>query len=218
MEIYEKTCCCTITIHDLDDFLVRIKDWFLKFPPPPPDPPFPGPSPDPMLDPIPDKDADRTLKLARSSDIKIPLGNPPQRLLQDVQILSSLSPNEKLAYFDIHDYLYPLFCYCTSKKVGETTINEKGEFSHCFPKKFYIRNCRTSYFYKVKQWHENQWVYIYDGSNINDYFRADEEASLRTWKGMACGPDEGITPPGEFVLLENIGAIPSWELKSNTEL
>ncbi|HEX6067886.1 MAG TPA: hypothetical protein VFZ05_03715, partial [Nitrososphaera sp.] len=74
--------------------------------------------------------------------------------------------------------------------------------------------CRITYYYKVRQWQNNQWVYIYDGSTTNDYFKASDDAHLRTWKGLACDPGSEVPGDGNFVMLENIGAIPSWKLVS----
>jgi hypothetical protein len=125
-----------------------------------------------------------------------------------------------MTYLESHDYLSPIFCSCSTKKVAETAVSGDGEFSVCFRAPLVPFRCRVSYFYKVRQWQGNQWVYIYDGAAVNAYFKASDDAHLKTWKGIACNPDGGggiPNPGGEFVMLENIGVIPSWKLASPTQ-
>jgi hypothetical protein len=218
VEVYEKICCCTIRPFDIDDLLDRLREWLEKIPPIPPiDPegpigPIPGPDPAPF-----GREIAKTVKLVHASAIKMPLGNMPQRLVDDYQALSAMPPENRLEYINARDYLYPIFCTCSSRKVGETPVNEDGEFSLCYFKGLTRSGCRTTYYYKVRQWQENQWVYIYDGSTTNEYFKASDDAQLRTWKGLACQPEGGINPGGDFVMLENIGSTQSWRLASPTQ-
>lgn len=214
VEVYEKTCCCTLRPpFDIDDLLGRLKDW-LEFIPPIPEP-IPIPLPWPGPDPVPFRQIVRAARMARALDVQVPLGNPPEKLGEDYYALSVLPASERLAYIDDHYYLYPICCTCSTKKVGETPVNESGEFSFCYWRQRVRAGCRITYYYKVRQWQDNQWVYIYDGSTSNDYFRASDDAHLRTWKGLACDPGSCIPDPGgNFVMLENIGTIPSWKLVS----
>lgn len=219
VEVYQKTCCCTwppiITDIDIVDWL---REWIEKFPPIPPiDPWPPGPFPGPGPDPAPFFRETRNAKIARALDRPLPLGNVPERLVQDVHAMSLMTtPAERMAYLEPREYLCPIFCSCSTKKVTETAVSPDGEFSVCFRAPLTPFRCRVTYFYKVRQWQGNQWVYIYDGSTVNEYFSASDDAHLRTWKGIACSPDGGgiPNPGGEFVMLENIGVIPSWKLAS----
>jgi len=218
VEVYEKTCCCTIRPFDIDSLLDRIRELLERIPPIPPiDPegpigPIPGPDPAPF-----GRDIAKTAKLAQASTTKIPLGIMPERLVADYQTLSTMPPEKRLDYINARDYLYPIFCTCSSRKVGETPVNEDGEFSLCYFRGLTKSGCKTTYYYKVRQWQENQWVYIYDGLTTNEYFKASDDAHLRTWKGLACRPEGGINPGGDFVMLENIGSTPSWRLASPTQ-
>ena len=227
VEVYEKTCCCKLGFSfDIDSLLARLKDWLEKIPPiPEPDPwpigplpepesipiPIPGPGPDPL----PFRQIERVARISKAIDVQVPLGNPPEKLAYDYYALATLQPSERPAYIDDHYYLYPLFCTCSTKKVGETSVNENGEFSFCYLRPPVSSGCKVTYYYKVRQWQDNQWVYIYDGSTTNDYFKESDDARLRTWKGLACDPGTTIPDPGgDFVMLENIGVIPSWKLDS----
>jgi hypothetical protein len=215
VEVYQKTCCChwpPIIDVDIFDWL---REWIEKFPPIPVDPWPPGPFPGPGPDPAPFREA-KNAKIARALDRPLPLGNVPEKLVQDVHAMYMMTTAaERTAYVQEREYLSPIFCSCTTKKVTETAVSGDGEFSACFRAPLVPFGCRVTYFYKVRQWQGNQWVYIYDGATVNDYFKASDDAHLKTWKGIACNPDGGTpTPGGEFVMLENIGVIPSWKLAS----
>jgi hypothetical protein len=218
VEVYEKTCCCR-PWPPFDDILKRLREILQSMPPiPDPDPgplhvgpeigPMPGPDPMPIS-------AVKNAMLMRAIGAPIPLGNPPEKLGQDLQALSAMQVSERQAYIDDHYYLYPIFCSCSTRKVGETTVDENGEFSFCYHRPITPFRCYSTYYYKVRQWQGNQWVYIYDGSTTHDYFRQSDDAHLKTWKGRACDPGDGVPDPGtQFVMLENIGVIPSWRLAS----
>jgi hypothetical protein len=204
VEVYQKTCCCHWPpILDIDIF-DWLREWIEKFPPIPVDPWPPGPFPGPGPDPAPFVRETRNAKIARALDRPLPLGNMPERLAEDVHALSLMAtPAERMTYLESHDYLSPIFCSCSTKKVAETAVSGDGEFSVCFRAPLVPFRCRVSYFYKVRQWQGNQWVYIYDGAAVNAYFKASDDAHLKTWKGIACNPDGGgiPNPGGEFVML-----------------
>ncbi|NOJ27181.1 MAG: hypothetical protein DA330_04130 [Nitrososphaera sp.] len=219
VEVYEKTCCCRLWPPYID-IIDRLRDIIDGWPPIP-DPigpielPDPIPIPMPGPDPAPFRESLRNVRLLRASGAKIPLGNPPEKLGEDYYALSSMPAEQRLAYLDDRYYLYPIFCSCSTRKVGETAVDEDGEFSFCYRRNLTTSGCRVTYFYKVRQWQGNQWVYIYDGSTTHEYFRESDDAHLRTWKGRACEPGDDIPDIGtEFVMLENIGVIPSWKLAS----
>ena len=219
VEVYQKTCCCHWPPIDIE-IVDWLREWIEKFPPIPVDSWPPGPFPGPGPDPAPFREA-RSAKIARALDRPLPLGNVPEKLAEDVHALSMMAPAERTGYLEAREYLSPIFCSCSTKKVTETAVSGDGEFSACFRAPLTPFRCRVTYFYKVRQWQGNQWVYIYDGSTVNEYFSASDDAHLRTWKGIACTPDGGPNPGGEFVMLENIGVIPSWKLASpvqDTEL
>ena len=219
VEVYEKTCCCHFR-PPFDDLLDRLREILETIPPiPDPDPgplgPWPEVGPTPGPDPAPIR-AIKMAKLMRATGSPIPLGNPPEKLGQDFYALSAMTTvSERQAYIDDHYYLYPIFCTCSTRKVGETAVDQNGEFSFCHRRPITPFRCRITYYYKVRQWQGNQWVYIYDGSTTNDYFGQSDDAHLKTWKGRACDPGDGVPDPGsQFVMLENIGVIPSWHLAS----
>ncbi|HXG07757.1 MAG TPA: hypothetical protein VNI77_10585 [Nitrososphaera sp.] len=194
----------------------RIREWLEKITPIPPiDPEGPiGSIPRP--DPAPfGRGVSKILRLVRVSVTRIPLGNVPQRLVDYYQAFYTMRPEKRLDYINVHDYLYPIFCTCSSRKVGKTPVNEDGEFSLRFFGGATKSGCRTVYYYKVRQWQEDQWVYIYDGQTTNKYFKASDDARLRTWKGLACPPSGGHKSWRGFVMLEDIGCTPSWRLASS---
>ena len=98
--------------------------------------------------------------------------------------------------------------------LGETPLNPDGSFSFCyryFP--FFLFNCRTSYFYKVKQLVAGDWTYVYDGSAAHQYFTADQVANLATQTGVQCVRPSPI--PTGSVTLEAIGTTYAWDLNSH---
>jgi hypothetical protein len=225
VEIYQKTCCCDPRIIIDECIPCKIFEWLEEIPPIPdpgpifdiPPKPEPIPKPGPGPDPAPFKLLSKSLKQTLAVSKELPLGNIPERLISDAVVMSRLAPEKQLEYIDEHYYLKPLFCSCSSKKIGETTVNESGEFSFCFPHipRIHLKICTTTYYYKVKQFQGNKWVYIYDGSTVNEYFKADEEAAISTWKGQACQPPGDVPDTGDdFVLLEYVGLTPSYKLQS----
>ena len=141
---------------------------------------------------------------------------PNTQLQQDLQTMQSLSPADAATYFQAHPSLWPIWCSCTSGKLGETSVNPDGTFSFCYDQYLLpILNCFHSYFYKVKQLQGGVFVYIYDGSAANQYFNADEVANLSTFLGNSCG---SVTPPPpgtDFVTLQQIGSTLAYQLHSN---
>ena len=205
VEIYERMCCRPARIiPDIPDIIERLKklvDEQIRIPgkwPPPPPPWEVGVTFD-QVGPW-------------SMDL-------PETVSQDIKSLETLPRNEAIAYAQKRPYLWPYWCRCTTRKIGEAVLNPDGQFRFCYFPRVPIsrRNCWTSYYYKVKQWHENQWTYLYDGSHGHQHFTASQYAVLRTPFGRACRQPPPITPPGEkpWVMLQEIGTTASWRLHSN---
>jgi hypothetical protein len=141
---------------------------------------------------------------------------PNTQISQDLTTLQSLKPADAVQYFQLHPSLWPIWCSCTTSKLGETTLNPDGSFSYCYTKFFFpILNCFKSYFYKVKQFQNGAWTHIYDGSAAHQYFTADQAANLSTFLGNACGTTTPPPPGTDFVTLQQVGGTQSGNLHSN---
>lgn len=243
VEIYERKCCyIDFPVHIPDSIIDELKRLLEKkiirtpiFPPPPPPPPeevlygetiFPTETrrlslaDTNALNTANPKNRARVAKLAEAtSDNEPVLGNISEQLMQDIEVMSALSPSERVEYIKKNEYLIPIFCFCSSRKVGQVHVGENGEFAFCYLS-WPAHNCTLTYSYKVKQWNGTSWVYIYDGASIHQYFKSTDFARLRTYLGHGCKgqPPQGI--PGEFVELESIGSTYSYNLHTpvqNTE-
>lgn len=231
VEVYERVCCCRLWgILDprLPVLIAKLRECVQVWPPPPfpfpePEPsPFPSPGPTPGPDPLPiDRASDRTLKLREATVDPATIVPPAPRLVEDLQVLESLSVENANRYVIERPYLLGLICTCQMNKKGETVLTPDGSFSFCYwrPFRFYLWGtwCTVSYAYKVRQWQENQWVYIYDGIASNDYFTQDEFANLvsRSFRARPCDTDPPpIDHDKPFVLLQDVGATRSYRLVS----
>jgi hypothetical protein len=224
VEVYKRECCCSPwIIPDLSDILKKLKEWIKVWPPkvwpPPPPPDRIGPRPGPGPDPAPfDRVALRSLKQVEAFQMKPLMSEQPAHLEEDIKALETLPQVEAIKYVQERPHLWHFWCTCTEHKLGEAILGPDGHFTFCytsFPKLF-RKHCKTTYYYKVKQWQENQWVYIYDGSKTHQYFAADEFADLRTWLGRACfGDDPDIPYERPFVMLQDIGSTHSHRLVSH---
>ncbi|MBI5026382.1 MAG: hypothetical protein HZC12_06610 [Nitrospirae bacterium] len=227
VEVYERECCCPPwIIPDISDILRKLKELVEVWPPhvfPPPPPPPPdkigpiGPRPGPDPSPI-DRTVLRSLKRNESFGIKPLIAEMPEHLSQDIKALETMPQAEAIKYVWERPHLWHFCCTCSERKLGETTLGPDGHFTFCYTRfpRLFRRHCRRSYFYKVKQWQENQWVYIYDGSASHQYFTADQFADLKTWKGRACAGDDPDVPyERPFVMLQDIGSTHSWRLVSH---
>ncbi|HWF03269.1 MAG TPA: hypothetical protein VHA06_06255 [Candidatus Angelobacter sp.] len=209
VEVWEQTCCCfPFVTFELPSIIKRIKNLVdrepLKFPPPPPGDPG-------LIDHATLQNIDRALALGHVDSSVV----PNTELYADLLTLQSLPADQALQYLQLHPPFWPFLCRCTSAKKGETVLNPDGSFNFCFNEfPILLFNCRKSYFYKVKQFQNGQWVYVYDGVASHQYFNADQFASLFTFRGQSCGQQP--PPPGEdFATLQTIGITPSYELNSH---
>ncbi|MGZ4853717.1 MAG: hypothetical protein ACXVKH_00740 [Candidatus Angelobacter sp.] len=214
VEVWERTCCCfPILIPQVPVIIQRLKKLIeqepIKFPPPPP-PPLGDPGP---IDQAALQNVNRALALGQVD----PLVVPNTELHTDLLTMQSLPADQALQYFQSRPSLWPIWCHCSSAKKGETVLNPDGSFNLCFwefPFFPILSFCRKSYFYKVKQLVNGQWVYVYDGVAAHQYFTADQFASLSTFRGQGCG--QTTPPPGEdFATLQNIGFTPSYNINSH---
>ena len=217
VEIYERTCCCRPPIlvdipHILEAIRAVVKPG-LRWPPPPPPPEGGKLVPEPPLS----RAEARELKRAEAFDVTDFTAPPNEQLRADLLALEKMQPAAAVEYLNARDYLYPIWCRCTSRKVGEAVLGPDGRFHFCY-RKFASVNplCRTLYYYKVRQWQDTQWVTIYDGAAARQFFTAAQFAEIATFLGRACG--QGETPPTgpkPNVMLQDIGAIHTYNLVSH---
>lgn len=231
VEIYERVCCC-----DWWEIIPRIPELLpelipIPFPDPDPGPlipeipprlePFPGPGPFPgPRPPTPPRVIRRQQKLYEAMvepAARIPLD---ERVARDLNVLINLSDQQQIhEYLVARPYLLPVFCHCSSKKIGETNLNVDGSFSFCYFRGLYLANCSISYTYKVKQFIGGSWLTIYDGEAAHAYFSAAELAELTTFNTQAetCTPPEAPPVDGHgrpFIMLQAIATTDSHELHS----
>ena len=209
VEVWERTTCCwPFLIVDVPKVIDNLAAFIAAHPImfPKPTPPGPGP-----------------VELSRVQAVDEALGAgklantfvPSTTLAVHLETLRSLSAQDAVTYFEAHPILWPWWCTGSSAKLGETPLNPDGSFSFCyrhFP--FLLFNCRTSYFYKVKQMINGVWTYVYDGAAAHQYFSADDVANLYTLIGQTC-----FQPPplqgNDYIALQAIGSTNTWDLYSN---
>lgn len=212
IEIYERECCCQhIHIPDLIDRLHEILEI------------LPIPLPDPIPDPIPGPDPapfGPQLLRAKARAIqqrKAPLdlaALPSESLHQDYLALRAMPIDAARLYVLERPYLFPIFCLCSVRKVGQTAIQPGGQFDFC-----YLRSphghCVTTYAYKIKQLINGVLTVIYDGLAAHQYFAANVPANISSYNPQArvCADGPGDVPPNDgsaFVMLEHVGAYGSF--------
>ena len=161
VEVWESTCCCfPFLLVDVPPFIEKLKHFLAQNPVMFPHPPRPGPI-TPAASRTLETSVDRAIAQGKT-DLRF---TPNTQLHLDLQVLESSSPAEAVQHFQTHPSLWPIWCECSSTKLGETAHNPDGTFQFCywqflFPWLF----CWRSYFYKVKQFQNGSWVYIYDGA------------------------------------------------------
>ncbi len=212
VEIWESTCCCfPFLLTDVPPLIAKLKAFLAENPVMFPAPSRPGPDPGPV-----ERALERTVDRAMAAG-KVDLRFVPStQLHEDLQMLEASTPQDAVQYFQTHPSLWPIWCTCTSAKLGEAGLNPDGTFNFCFQQfPFILIFCHRSYFYKVKQLQGGQWVYIYDGAAANQYFSADEFAYLSTLLGNACGTVTPPPPGTDFATLQQIGSTLSYALHSH---
>jgi hypothetical protein len=218
VEIYEQTCCYALP--EIDDTFDDRIPWEVvceKL-----GPYCPGFPPDMGLERFPlDRSSLRKIKLTQALIDPAKVVPPSARLIRDVRVLKELSRAEAIEYIKARPYLISMLANCTSRKVGEAILGPDGSFTFCYWRMNLPivsgTTCTVTYAYKVKQWQENQWVYVYDGIASHEYFSSDEIADLTTYNPLA-RPCETAPPPfpypKPFVLLQDIGSTSSYHLVS----
>lgn len=219
ISIYERECCCH-HIH-IPDLLDRLREILDVLPIPIPDP-IPEPIPRPF--PIPEPFADnaplgpqllraraRTVQQRKTSlDLSVV---PPELLHHDYLALRTLPVDAAHIYVHARPYLYPIFCHCSTRKVGETPIQPGGNFDFCYLRVAHLphsRHCVMSYAFKIRQLVNGVLTVVYDGLAANEYFSAGTIANIRTYnpQARACADGPGDPPPNDgaaFVMLEHVG-------------
>lgn len=220
VEIYERECCCH-HIH-IPDLLDRLYDILEVLPIPIPDP-VPDPIPDLMRDPTPGPvPAPYSPQLLRSTARKIQQRKsaldlaavPSEALHRDYLALRAMPIDAATAYVLERPYLFPFFCHCSVRKVGQTPIQPGGHFDFCYlrvPQYPAHGYCVTTYAYIVKQLVNGVLTVVYDGLAAHEYFGAGGPAEIRTYNPQArvCADGPGDPPPNDgvpFVMLEHVGS------------
>ena len=209
VEVWEYTVCCwpfLITyvpqvISNLAKFLAANPIMF-------PVPPLPDPGP---VERSLVKQVDAALGAGKVSQSFA----PSTELAVHLATLRILPAQDAVAYIEANPILWPFWCTGSSAKLGETVLNPDGSFSFCYRHyPFFRLNCRTSYFYKVKQFVNGVWTYVYDGAAAHQYFSADEVANLRTLTGQVCFQPPPL-PGNNYIALQAIGETNTWALNSH---
>ncbi len=95
-------------------------------------------------------------------------------------------------------FLQFLPCAYLVRTVGETVVEPDGTFTFCYQRPLELalrgKRCITSYGYKVRQRHENQWVTVYDGPAGHEWFGGTDTADLKTYSlpALTCDTDPPI--------------------------
>lgn len=213
VEIYARECCCH-HVH-IPDLLGRLRDILDVLPIPIPDlipEPIPGPDPAPFMPRLPRAKA----RAIQRSKVPVDLtAAPPETLYLDYLSLRALPVDAAQNYVLARPYLFPIFCHCSVRKVGETMLQPGGHFSFCYlnwPGYFHSHHhCTTTYAYKIKQRINGVWTVVYDGLSAHQYFSGGEPANVHVYNPQArtCADGPGDPPPNDglpFVMLEHVGA------------
>jgi hypothetical protein len=209
VEVWENTCCCwPILIFQVPSVIANLRQFLAENPVM--FPPIPKPDPGPV-----DRVLERNVNLALASGKVDPSFAPSTDLAAHLHSLETMTAQDALQYIQVNPSLWPFFCHCSSAKLGETVLQPDGTFHFCyFQFPFLLPNCRRSYFYKVKQFINGVWTYVYDGAAAHQYFNADVFANLNTFRGLTC--NQTPPPPGnDIVALQAIGLTNTWNLNSH---
>lgn len=223
IEIYERRCCCYH--YHIPTVLERLRDILDILPIPIPDPipdPFPGPDPEPFSPQLLRAKA-RTIQ-QRTTPLDL-AAIPSEDLYQDYLALRSMPVEAARLYIDERPYLFPIFCHCSVRKVGQTSIQPDGEFDFCYlslPYYLHYGRCRTTYAYKVKQVINGVPTVVYDGLAAHQYFSGNDPADIRTFnpQARACASPDDDPPPNDgdpFVMLEHVGSYNTFHFNFPTQ-
>lgn len=216
VEIYERECCCH-HIH-IPSLLDRLRDILDILPIPIPDPipePIPGPDPAPFGPQLLRAKARAIQQRKTSLDLA---AVPPENLHQDYLALRAMPVDTARLYVLERPYLFPIFCHCSVRKVGQTPIQPGGQFDFCYLRVHHHPHhghCFTTYAYKIKQLINGVLTVVYDGLAAHQYFGAGGPADIRSYnpQALVCADGPGDPPPNDgvpFVMLEHVGAYGSF--------
>jgi hypothetical protein len=206
VEIWRSTTCCwPFLITDVPKLIANLSAFLQANPVMFPPLPSPGPVERSLASRV-----DAALGAGKISTSFV----PSPTLAAHLQTLESLTPQDAVNYIETYPSLWPFWCDTSSEYLGETAVNPDGSFSFCYSYyPFFLFNCRTSYFYKVKQYVNGAWQYIYDGAAANQYFSADDVADVYAQTGQLCYQPP-ILPAGTATL-QQIGFIPAYDFNSH---
>jgi len=209
VEVWEYTTCCwpfpLIEVPRLIDTLASLlAAQPIMFPVPP----LPGPGP---VEASLVSRVDAALGAGKLAHTFV----PSSVLAAHLATLRDLTAQDAVTYIDAYPVLWPFCCHGSAAQLGETVANPDGSFSYCYwHYPFFRLNCRTSYFYKVKQLISGIWTYVYDGAAAHQYFTADEVAALHTQTGQTCYQPP-VLPGNDYIALQAIGSTNTYDLNSH---
>jgi hypothetical protein len=209
VEIWESTTCCwPFPIWEVPRVISGLRQFLADNPVMFPQPPRPDPGP-------PDRVLAASVDQALARSAPSRLFVPSTDLALHLTTLQSLESSEALQYIEANPVLWRFVCETSSAMLTETPVTPDGSFSYCYWRyPFFLINCRSSYFYKVKQQINGAWTYVYDGAAANQYFTADQAANLYSWTGVTCYQQPPL-PGTDFVAFQAIGATDTSQLNSH---
>ncbi len=206
VEVYRRRCCHTPFMPDTP-WLDRLRDLLEQHVIPPVKfPPIPDPGPEPWM---------------RGGLFKN--GTLDERTLHgsnDLRVLQELPVADRLLYIESKPYLWSFFWNCGSPtKVASGFLQPSGKFHICWNDFLLLQqpNCRYEYAYKVKQVINGQDLVVYDGVAAGKWFSQTDTPTLTTYlsNAISCSGSDGPNGvPGEYILLQDIGAAHSYRLSS----
>lgn len=161
------------------------------------------------------------LQSVLANDPNVEMALPPQRVIEDAISLRKLPKSDINDFIQSRPYLRPILfpCRCSTSKIGESVIDEYGHFSFTYHSLIVPRpGCTVTYFFKVKQFLNNQWVYVYDGTQ--EHFSQDDVIHLRTFnrQALTCYHyDPPLNYPEPFVILQSIGHTDTYRLSGTPQ-
>lgn len=208
VEVYRRICCCEPPIvfdppFDWDDLPIEVNP---DFPPSPPEDPIGPIGPRPGPDPAPFELQNLIMTGGAVDQRKV-------QLLRAKAQLPKLSGSLRQDFIVRHPFLW---CHCgVPQKVAQGFIQDGGNFSVCWsePPRILLPHCHEDFAYIVKQPVGGSLVTIYNGVAANQWFHAGDQPILTSYDPRAIGCRESDVPgEGAFVVLEDIGSTPSYQL------
>ena len=228
VEVFERVCCCRyFVLFDprIDQLIERLREIVVVRPPIPEPEPGPDPAPFEGLRLRSQQLSSRIALRAMKQSLQQPIATTEiasERLSDDLKALESMPRAEAHSYINANLHLWPLFCHCSMRKVGEAAIHTDGSFTFCY-RRFLTLNpigqhCTTTYAYHVHQVINGSDHLIYDGIARHEYFAANEDAILKSYSLFARDCADAPQPPVDherpFVMLQDVGGARTHRLLS----